>query len=224
MDCEVDDKKEIEEGFLITIANSSRKGGKRRQVVYNPSDHVAHCSCKMFECEGIPCRHILCILKAKLHELPNYYILNRWTKMASTRPIFDVEGNVLEGCLQMNNEDKLISENWMEFLMCMEAAGRDPEILILTLKGISNVRKQALEFKGGTSESKIQELESFIGSSAPEQVQIFPPKQSNTKGGGKRIKGGKEEAIEKQKKKRVCHACGEEGNHDRRNCPSRVST
>jgi len=29
MDCEVDDKNEIEEGFLITIADSSRKDGKR---------------------------------------------------------------------------------------------------------------------------------------------------------------------------------------------------
>jgi len=108
MDCEVDDKKEIEEGFLITIADSSRKGGKRRQVIYNPPNHIAHCSCKMFECEGIPYRYILCILKAKLNELPNYYILSRWTKMAHTKPIFDVDGNVLEGYSQMNHEDKLI--------------------------------------------------------------------------------------------------------------------
>ena len=143
--------------------------------------------------------------------------------MAHTKPIFDVDGNVLEGCSQINHEDKLISDNWMEFLTCMEVARRDTKILTLTLNGISNVRRQVMELKGGTSESKIQELESFIGSSAPEQVEIHPPKQSHTKGGGKRIKGGKEEAMEKQKKKRVCHACGEEGNHDRRNCPSKVS-
>ena len=41
------------------------------------------------------------------------------------------------------------------------------------------------------NESKIQELKSFIGLSAREQVGITPPKQSNNKGGGKRIKGGK---------------------------------
>ena len=41
-----------------------------------------------------------------------------------------------------------------------------------------------MELKGGTSESKIQELESFIGLSAPEQVEIHPSKQSHTKGGG----------------------------------------
>jgi len=38
-----------------------------------------------------------------------------------------------------------------------------------------------MELKGGTSASKAQELESFIGSSAPEQVEILPLKQSNTK-------------------------------------------
>ena len=64
--------------------------------------------------------------------------------------------------------------------------------------------------KGGTSETKIQELEYFIGSSTLEQVEIYPPKQLHTKGGGKRIKGGKEEATEKQKKTRVYHAYGKE--------------
>jgi len=95
----MDDKKEIEEGFLITIANSNRKDGKGRQVIYNPVDNVVYCSCEMFECKGIPCRHISCILKAKLHKLPNHYILNGWTKMAPTKPIFDVDGNILGGCL-----------------------------------------------------------------------------------------------------------------------------
>jgi len=80
----------------------------------------------------------------------------------------------------------------------MEVAERDTEILTLILNGISNVKRQVMELKGSTSESKIQELESFINSSAPEQVEIHPPKQSNTKGGGKRIQGGKEEVIEKE--------------------------
>ena len=68
----------------------------------------------------------------------------------------------------------------MEFMSCLEVAGKDPIILSLALKGISNVRKQ-LELKGGTSESMAQKLESFIGSSALEQVEILPLKQSNTK-------------------------------------------
>jgi len=78
MDCEVEDRQAIDEGFIITVVVNTRNRGKKRQVVYNPSDYVAHCSCKMFECEGIPCCHILCVLKGKaLLELPTYYTLNR---------------------------------------------------------------------------------------------------------------------------------------------------
>lgn len=173
MRCEIEDKKEIEEGFKIIIADTSKKDGRMRQVLYNPLDHVARYSCKMFECEGIPCRHILCILKAKLDELPSYYILNRWNKMARSKPIFDVDGNVLEGCSQTNHEDKLISNNWMEFMTCMEVAGRDREMLILAFKGIQNVAKQLIALKGSTSESRVQELESFIGSSARNKLRSF---------------------------------------------------
>ena len=112
----------------------------------------------------------------------------------------------------------------MELMTRMEVAGRDLEMLSLALRGISNVTKQLMELKGSTSENKVQELESFIGSSAPEHVEILPPKQSNTKGSGKRIKGGKENAMEQQKRKRLCKACGEQVYHDSRNCPSKFSS
>lgn len=98
MDCEVEDRQARDEGFSITILDNSRNRATKRQVIYNPSNHVAHCSCKMFENEGIPYYHILCILKGKnLCELPSYYILNRWTKMAANKPVFDVNGTLLEG-------------------------------------------------------------------------------------------------------------------------------
>jgi len=69
MDCEVEDRQAIDEGVVITILDNTRNMTKKREVVCNPSVHVAYCSCKVFECEGIPCCHILCILKGKaLHE------------------------------------------------------------------------------------------------------------------------------------------------------------
>ncbi|KAJ8421311.1 hypothetical protein Cgig2_017157 [Carnegiea gigantea] len=55
-----------------------------------------------------------------------------------------------------------------KFLDCMQIAGRDPKKLILFGKKIQNVLKELKELDGGTSESKMNELESFIGSSAPE--------------------------------------------------------
>ncbi|KAJ1418950.1 hypothetical protein SESBI_15556 [Sesbania bispinosa] len=59
--------------------------------------------------------------------------------------------------------------------------------------------------KGDVGPSKLNELESFFGSTVPEKVDILPPQPSNTKGCGKRIKGGKEKAMEQQQKKtRLC--------------------
>jgi len=77
MDCKIEERQATDEGFAITIANNNQNRVTKRHVTYNPSTHVAHYSCKMFECEGIPCCHILCVLKGKaLHELLSYYILN----------------------------------------------------------------------------------------------------------------------------------------------------
>ena len=73
-------------------------------------------------------------------------------------------------------------------------AGRDSEKLSLVSNAIHRVLKEMKELNGGTSESKMSELESFIGSSAPDQIDILPPKQCNNKGSGKRIKGGKRES------------------------------
>jgi len=110
MDCEIEDRKPIDEGFIITEVDNTRNKNKKRQVTYNPSNHMTHCSCKMFECEGILCCHILSVLKGKpLRELPSHYIVNRWTKMAAYKPIFDVDGTLLEGRSQIQQEDMLIS-------------------------------------------------------------------------------------------------------------------
>jgi len=126
MDCEIEVRQAIDEGFVNTVVDNTRNKTKKRQVMYNPSNHVAHCSCKMFECEGILCCHILCVLKGKaLRELPSYYILSRWTKVAASKPFFDVHGTLLEGRSQIEQEDKSISRNWLEFLDCMQMAGRD---------------------------------------------------------------------------------------------------
>lgn len=127
---------------------------------------MAHCSCKKFEGEGIPCRHILCLLKG-LDELPSYYIVNRWTKMTASRPIYDLEGNILEGCSQIDNEEELIRSNWLDFLNCMEVAGREVDKQVIVSKALKEALRELGESSGHARESKTRVLESFIGSSAP---------------------------------------------------------
>ncbi|KAJ8434451.1 hypothetical protein Cgig2_025421 [Carnegiea gigantea] len=60
--------------------------------------------------------------------------------------------------------------------------GREVEKLTLISKRIHNLLTEVKELDSSTSASKMSELESFIGLSAPDQIDIFPPKQSHTKG------------------------------------------
>jgi len=156
--------------------------------------------------------------------LPSHYIVNRWTKMAAYKPIFDVDGTLLKGRSQIEQEERLISRNWLDFLGCMQMTGRDSEKLTVISKGIHSVMKEMKDSNGSASENKLSELESFISSSAPKQIDILLPKQCNTKGSGKRIKGGKEKEMDQQSRKlRLCKACGQQTYHDSRNCPTKLS-
>lgn len=75
-----------------------------REVTYNDFNQEASCSCKLFESSGLPCRHILIVLKQSLvNELPEYYIVNRLTRKARTIPIFDADG------IELANSAKVVS-------------------------------------------------------------------------------------------------------------------
>jgi hypothetical protein len=50
-----------------------------RLVQWSTKDIFGHCSCKLFEKMGIPCRHIILTLRGeKIYDLPLSYILKRW--------------------------------------------------------------------------------------------------------------------------------------------------
>ncbi|KAJ8427905.1 hypothetical protein Cgig2_012241 [Carnegiea gigantea] len=59
------------------------------------------------------------------------------------------------------------------------AARRDPEKLTLVGKGIQNILKEVKVLNGTTSDSKLSELDLFIGSSASNQIDILLLKQCN---------------------------------------------
>ena len=54
---------------------------KVREVRYETETMLADCSCKLFQSKGIPCRHIILVLRGEnQNELPAYYIMKRWGK------------------------------------------------------------------------------------------------------------------------------------------------
>lgn len=56
---------------------------KKWDVMYRESDKYFQCSCKLFQSEGIPCNHVIVVLKFNhVRCLSNSLIRHRWTKDA----------------------------------------------------------------------------------------------------------------------------------------------
>ncbi|CAL0309050.1 unnamed protein product [Lupinus luteus] len=72
-----------------------RKGGndtEKHIVTFNASTLIISCSCQMFECEGVLCRHALRVLQIlELREVPSRYILHRWTRNAEDSAFLDTK-------------------------------------------------------------------------------------------------------------------------------------
>ncbi|XP_019180804.1 PREDICTED: protein FAR1-RELATED SEQUENCE 7 [Ipomoea nil] len=65
---------------------------ERNTVAFNASNLNISCSCRMFEFEGVLCRHALKVFQImNVRELPSRYILHRWTKSAKYGILRDVD-------------------------------------------------------------------------------------------------------------------------------------
>jgi len=65
--------------------------------------------------------------------------------------------------------------------------------------------------------NKQDEFEAFLGGKIPQEVEIHPPNDINSRGRCKRIKKGKEK---KAPRKWMCGKCKQLVDHDARNCPN----
>ncbi|XP_074298524.1 uncharacterized protein LOC141629418 [Silene latifolia] len=156
---------------------------------------------KMFERIGLLCKHVLWVLKDRgFDDIPTEYLLDRWGKYATCRPIFNVVGTTL---LADYNEE--LGDELLELLRAFN-------------------EKLMISVKRGKSKNKKAEIEMLIGSKIPSEVSVLPPKKCKNKGSGRRITSNKEKAVQENAKPlRKYRACGEMTHHDSRNCPSRAT-
>ncbi|KAL2937372.1 Protein FAR1-RELATED SEQUENCE 5 [Bienertia sinuspersici] len=91
-----------EEDVQIVTLIDHKCNSKMHTVRYYLDNNKVECSCKMYEWEGIPCRHILWVFKEKgMKSLPAAYVKTRWTKAAMSMPMFDLGGNLIEDTTKM---------------------------------------------------------------------------------------------------------------------------
>ncbi|GJN18619.1 hypothetical protein PR202_gb05795 [Eleusine coracana subsp. coracana] len=195
---------------------------------------IARCSCMLMETHGIPCRYIIYVLRStKLNELPSHYVLKRWTKYCKKKIVYDANGNLLE--------EKRTNSMDMEVNRMASETRKDKEHLFNDLNSLdimhivkSKFQKFVNEIKEellANQQSRVEEIEGFIGCSILWEINILPPNELHSKGRVKRIKGhsdkgGSDKKEETKKKKnervpRLCGSCKELVLHDKHNCPKK---
>lgn len=101
--------------------------------------------------------------------------MNRWTKLANIKPIFDIGDNVLDRFSKPGNESKLILDVRDHFLRCADKAGQCKENLLIVMNGAVNIEKQLAKYERGSKQTKIDDLQTFIGPNIPKEVETLPP-------------------------------------------------
>ncbi|VAH85591.1 unnamed protein product [Triticum turgidum subsp. durum] len=177
--------------------------GRIITVCFNTNTKAAQCTCRMFESLGILCSHIIVVLKNDgCNEIPSQYVLHRWTKMAARHLCYDANGHEMEGSSTSLSPiiKKLYSQTWSRFSLALHEARHCEDKMEYLNKVVADALAHLRQTAPLDEQSKVQEFESFIGTTFPSIINIHPPDIANTKGSGKRLKRGSEEAINKRKK------------------------
>lgn len=218
---------ENEHQALWNVQREELEGARCREISVDKSSNRVSCSCKMFEFDGIPCRHLLAYLfRMQIRELPTEYILQRWTKTAKAGRVMDDLGS---GVREICNSSLLVRRQGLFQLACtvIDDAVLDEEESEVVREGLESTQKKLALMRISRTEGGMSHIEVplSLGSQVPfslgSQHNLKEPLQVRAKGCGKRLKGGKEKAV---KNKRKCNGCGLTGqSHDKRNCPKLMS-
>lgn len=204
-----------------TYKIEDKRQQRSRYIVYNKESQDATCTCCFFQSEGIPCAHILLVLKS-LKEIPVCFKVDRWMKLATKKPIFELDTIVSTSYAQVGQQNRMISNAWSQLYKCMDLPVRDVDRLQYVINAAESIQQKLEEVVGGGSMSNTStDLQTYFGCTVPDIVEIQPPPVSVTKGRAKRMKTGVEKAVEQQTHARMCHYCKQVTSHDNRNCPEK---
>ncbi|WVZ52587.1 hypothetical protein U9M48_003635 [Paspalum notatum var. saurae] len=180
----------------------------------------ASCSCMLFQTHGIPCRHVIHILRSSnIDELLSIYILKRFRKDCKKEPVISPNGMLLEertNALANPVLQKLISDTSDKMESLLIKAKHSLDAMQILRDGVFAIGDRISDMVSAKELSTIREFEEFLGCPIPMQVDIHPPNDIRSKGGIKRIKGHANKVQQKnkneQKKKNVrqprrCSTC-----------------
>ncbi|KAK1552145.1 hypothetical protein Q3G72_011087 [Acer saccharum] len=177
--------------FVYTVKRQDENSCRIREIVFKKELDFTSCSCKKFESEGIPCRHIFAYLNhMHVRSLPNQYIMKRWTQTVKCNKVIDEDG------LEINDfSDKSFMVRHMRLIQlatyvidkatCIEDASKILEDILNN--AILDI-KSTLRFGGSYGVSERNNVVQHV---------YNEPLVVRAKSCGKKLKGGKEKAINK---------------------------
>ncbi|XP_025703524.1 protein FAR1-RELATED SEQUENCE 5-like [Arachis hypogaea] len=176
-----------------------RKPRRVYSVLYESNSERYECSCKLWNSIGIPCSHIICVLK-KLEKdaLPMRLVLKRWSKDAKSGSFDDSDGG-----LDSNRAFRgWYGSLWTSCLpMCLLAAQRPATYEHAAAKIAQLLKEIEVEVSKGNSSTSVHDT--------VDGEDILDPKIIKSKGAPRSTDNGKTA--------RRCRRCRGFG-HDRRNC------
>ncbi|KAL6140113.1 hypothetical protein ACLB2K_058414 [Fragaria x ananassa] len=190
---------------------------KDRQISYDKHTDFASCTCKKFESEGIPCRHILgYLLKVQeVDQLPDQYILKRWTKAANADVVKDLDG------LEITDTNGLVVKRSKLFhhasLVIDKVLTSPDEAQTIFIEALDNVLDKLKQMQVSINESE------KIGKKLSTDLQhrYNEPTEIKANDSGKRLKKKKGAGKEKEEYyKKMSWMWSLWQSHDKRNCPA----
>ncbi|KAM6549437.1 hypothetical protein CsatB_021113 [Cannabis sativa] len=110
-------------------------------VEFRVNKQIATCDCKMFEFEGIICRHVLAVFKTtNVFMLPQHYILKRWTRSAKDEAVSDEFSRF--GNQSSSHKGKNLQYNilYQEAIKCAEEGMASDHIFKVALNALREAR------------------------------------------------------------------------------------
>ncbi|PWA88690.1 FAR1 DNA binding domain, Zinc finger, SWIM-type, MULE transposase domain, FHY3/FAR1 family [Artemisia annua] len=162
-------------------------------------------------------------INANIEVIPSQYILRRWTKnlippaLRNKRNRYCEKNEIVENYA---NEASSIVDH------CVHILSKDEPRLASFVEKLRLLKIDVeADCPNPPSKNKADNLEELVGVPKPATKTVNNPSLGNPKGRKKlRIKGGKEQALDKNSKNRnACSLCGETDGHNRRTCPKKFA-
>ncbi|RWR80203.1 protein FAR1-RELATED SEQUENCE 5-like protein [Cinnamomum micranthum f. kanehirae] len=183
-----------------------------REILWKKDEMHAYCSCKKFEFEGIPCRHLLSVLRhLSIPYVPERYILKQWTKGVTKEILVDdveIGSATVNSCLARHSHLSCM------FAGLIDIASQSREGFEFLVSSYTELEMKLRQVTlNNPTDISIDNGEGLVDSNV---VEYHEPSHAVTKGCAKRLKSSKENAT----KGRLCRGCNKRGvSHDKRNCP-----